>query len=253
MQISLEGKIALVTGASSGIGETVALALADSGASVVLAARRMERLESLAKKIEDKGGEVLAVRMDVSDRTSVKVAFDTVAEHLGVPDIIINSAGISELGNFLTLSDEKRDKVLQINYNGVWNVGQEAAQRLVKADKGGSIVNIASVLGYGVQRGYSAYTSSKGAVLQLTRNMAVDLINKGIRVNAIAPGWFKTEMNEDYFNSQQGQDYIKTLPTRRLGRLEELIGPVVFLASDAASFVNGTILPVDGGHHTWMV
>lgn len=253
MQISLEGKIAFVTGASSGIGEVVALALADSGASVVLAARRMERLEALAEKIEGKGVKVLAVRVDVADRASVKAAFDAAVEQLGVPDIIINNAGISELGNFLKLSDEKRDKVMQVNYNGVWNVGQEAAQRMVAADKGGSIVNISSVLGFGVQRGYSAYTGSKGAVLQLTRNMAVDLINKNIRVNAIAPGWFKTEMNEDYFNSSEGQAYVQTLPTRRLGKLEELVGPVLLLASDAASFVNGTILPVDGGHHTWLL
>lgn len=253
MDISLEGRIALVTGASSGIGEAVAMALADSGASVVLAARRMERLEALAEKIRNRGTQVIAVRLDVGDRTSVKAAFDAAAEQVGVPDIIINNAGISELGNFLSLSDEKRDKVMQINYNGVWNVGQEAAQRMVAAGKGGSIVNIASVLGFGVQRGYSAYSASKGAVLQLTRNMAVDLINKGIRVNAIAPGWFKTEMNEDYFNTPEGQAYVKTLPTRRLGQLEELVGPVLFLSSDAASFVNGTILPVDGGHHTWLL
>ena len=253
MQLSHEGKIALVTGASSGIGEAVALALADSGASVVLAARRMERLEVLAEKIKLKGAKVLAVLLDVGDRASVTAAFDQAVEQLGVPDIIINNAGVSELGNFLKFSDEKRDKVMKINYNGVWNVGQEAAQRLVEAGKGGSIINITSVLGFGATRGYSAYAASKGAVLQLTRNMAIDLIDKNIRVNAIAPGWFKTEMNQHYFDSPEGQAYIKTLPTRRIGKLEELVGPVLFLASDMASFVNGAVLPVDGGHHTWLL
>lgn len=253
MKISLEGKIALVTGASSGIGRALALGLVEAGASVVIAARRLEKLQELAETISAQGGRALAVPLDVTNRASVTAAFDQAEKELGTPDIVINNAGIAEVANFLSISEEQRDRVMKTNFDGVWNVGQEGAQRMVKADKQGSIINIASVLGYGATYGYSVYAASKGAVLQLTRSMALDLTRKGIRVNGIAPGWFRTEMNQDYFDSPKGQAYLKTLPSQRLGQLDELVGPVIFLASDAASFVNGAILPVDGGHHSWLL
>lgn len=249
MNISLDGKIALVTGASSGIGRGVALGLVKAGASVILCARRLEKLDELADNIKALGGKSLVVPLDVTVRTRVTAVFNKVEKELGTPDIVINNAGTAQVGNFLALTEKERDQVMKTNFDGVWNIGQEAAQRMVKANKGGSIINIASILGYGAVYGYSAYSASKGAVLQLTRSMALDLSRKGIRVNGIAPGWFNTEMNKDFLESPKGQAYLNNLPAQRSGELDELIGPVIFLASDAASFINGTILPVDGGHH----
>ncbi|MFQ3220018.1 MAG: NAD(P)-dependent dehydrogenase (short-subunit alcohol dehydrogenase family) [Paraglaciecola sp.] len=252
-QFTLTGKIALVTGASSGIGNCVAKGLAAAGATVVAAARRADRLQALVNDIETKGGKAIAVTMDVTDRDSVKAAFDTAQSQLGVIDIIINNAGVADTKNFLKVDDESRDFVMNTNFNGVWNVAQEGSQRLVEAKKTGSIINISSVLGLGVQPGQSAYCASKGAVIQLTRSLAMDLMKHNIRVNAIAPGWFKTEINEHYFNSEAGKSYVQQMPARRLGNVEELIGPIIMLASEAGSFVNGAVLPVDGAIHARLI
>lgn len=243
---TLQGKIALVTGASSGLGASLAKGLATAGATIVAAARRTERLAELVNNIEHAGGKAIAVKMDVTDRDSVNAAFAEAQEKVGVIDIIINNAGVADPKHFLKIDEASRDFVMNTNVNGVWNVAQEGAQRMVTAGKTGSIINIASVLGLTAQPGQTAYCASKGAVIQLTRTLSLDLMRYGIRVNAIAPGWFKTEINEDFFNSPAGQDYIKRMPAKRLGNVDELIGPVVLLAGDSASFVNGAVLPVDG-------
>lgn len=245
-QFSLQGRVALVTGASSGLGNDVAKGLAKNGATVVVAARRADRLRDLVGEIESLGGKAVSVNMDVANRESVNAAFSEAQEQVGVIDIVINNAGVADPKNFLKIDEANRDFVMSINFNGVWNVAQEAAQRLVAAGQPGSIINIASILALGVQEGQSAYCSSKGAVAQLTRNMSIDLMKYDIRVNAIAPGWFKTEMNRDYFDSPSGQAYIQRMPCKRLGKPAELVGPIILLASDAGSFVNGVILPVDG-------
>lgn len=245
-QFSLQGRVALVTGASSGLGNTVAKGLANSGATVVAAARRAARLRDLVCEIESLGGKAVAVNMDVASRESVNTAFAEAQEQVGVIDIVINNAGVADPKHFLKIDEADRDFVMGTNFNGVWNVAQEAAQRLVAAGQPGSIINIASILALGVQAGQSVYCSSKGAVAQLTRNMSIDLMKYGVRVNAIAPGWFKTEMNQDYFDSSPGQAYIQRMPAKRLGKPAELVGPIIMLASDAGSFVNGVILPVDG-------
>lgn len=243
---SLNGRVALVTGASSGIGRVLAKGLADAGAKVVAVARRADRLEDLVSDITDAGGSALAAQADVTDEASIERAFDDAEAAFGTVDVIVSNAGVTDTRNFLKIDAAARDAVFDTNLRGVWNVGQIGARRLVAAGLGGSIINVASVLGLGAQPGLASYCASKGAVIQLTRSMAIDLTRHKIRVNALAPGWFKTELNNDFFESPTGLERVAQMPARRLGEIEELIGPVIMLASDASSFMNGSILVVDG-------
>lgn len=252
-RFSLQGKVALVTGASSGIGRTVAKALADCGASVVAAARRGDRLADLVEEITASGSQALAVAMDVTQATSVAAAYDLAEQTFGTVDVIINNAGIAEARTFLKTDTDSMTRVMDTNFKGVWQVAQEGAKRLVAAGKPGCIINIASVLGIAAHPGQTAYGASKAAVIQFTRSLSLDLMKHNIRVNAIAPGWFRTEINEDFFDTEDGKDYIRQMPSRRLGELDELVGPIIMLASDAGSFVNGVVLPVDGAHTARLV
>lgn len=246
---SLAGKTVLVTGASSGLGAHFARLAQAAGARVVLAARRVERLQALVEQLENQGGEALAVALDVTQRDSVEQAFDQAEARFGVVDVVINNAGIGDPGRFLELSGQDWQRMLSTNLDGVFHVAQCAGQRLVKAGRAGSIVNIASILGLRVGAGLSHYCTAKAGVVQLTKAMALELARYRIRVNAIAPGYFKTEMNEAYFDSEAGQGYIKDhVPMRRLGQLSELDGPLLLLASDAGAFMTGSVLAVDGGH-----
>lgn len=245
-RFSLDGRVALVTGASSGIGRVLAKGLSAAGAQVVAVARRADRLEALTREIAADGGHAIAAQADVTDTGSIEAAFDLADSTFGTVDIAVCNAGTSGARNFLRIEAAERDAVFDTNVRGVWNVGQTAARRMVAAGRPGAIINMASVLGFGAQPGLASYCASKGAVMQLTRAMAIDLGRHGIRVNAVAPGWFKTEMNDALFESEAGKDYIGRMPARRLGQLEELIGPVVLLASDAGSFMNGSVLVVDG-------
>jgi NAD(P)-dependent dehydrogenase (short-subunit alcohol dehydrogenase family) len=244
---SLKGRTALVTGASSGLGRHFAQVLSRAGADVVLAARRLDRLQSLAAEIEREGGKALAVALDVTDAASVQRAFDAAAP-LGPVTILVNNAGVPSGSFFTKTSEEEWRSVLAVNLDGVFRVGQEAARRMVANSTGGSIINIASILGFGVSKTLSAYAASKAAVVSLTKSMALELARDKIRVNSLAPGYFSTEINDTFLSSETGKRLLSGAPMKRAGELQELDGPLLLLASDAGSFMTGSVITVDGGH-----
>lgn len=245
---NLNGKIALVTGASSGLGHHFSKTLAGAGAKVVVAARRRDKLDNLVQEITKAGGDVIAVTMDVTDSASIRAAYDEAEKKLGLVDIIVCNAGVATSQAFLEIDEEGWDFTMDTNVKGVMRTAQEGCKRLVAADKSGTVINISSLLGLACQTLQTSYATSKAAVIHMTRCMASEMMRYNIRVNSIAPGYFKTEMNAGFFDTERGKAYIKTIPARRLGRLEELDGPLLLLASEASSFINGTTLVVDGGH-----
>ena len=246
---SLSKKTALVTGASSGLGRHFAGVLAEAGAQVVLAARRLEKLEEVAAEIEKKGGKALPVAMDVTSEDSVSGAFAEVKEALGHPcDIVVNNSGMSREGWYWEMEEKDWNTVIDTNLTGVWRVAKHGTKALMDAGQGGSIINIASITGLGTSQMISAYAASKAAVDHLTRNMAVESARYGIRVNAIAPGYFKTAINDEFLDSEYGEKMRKRVVMRRFGEYKELTGPLLLLASDEGSYMTGATLVVDGGH-----
>ena len=238
------GKTALVTGASSGFGAHFSRVLAASGATVIAAARREDRLQALVKDIEGAGGRASALALDVSDHVSVNAAFDA----LGSVDIVINNAGVSGASRAIDVSAEEWRWTFDVNTHGVFFVAQAAAKAMVARGEGGSIINIASIAGLRTAAGSTAYASSKAAVVHLTKCLALDWARYGIRVNAIAPGYFKTDINDAFLESDYGQGLIKRVPQRRTGEYHELNGALLLLASDASSYMTGSCITVDGGH-----
>jgi NAD(P)-dependent dehydrogenase (short-subunit alcohol dehydrogenase family) len=243
----LAGRTALVTGASSGLGRHFAMTLAGAGAKVALAARRVERLEELAEAIRAGGGEAVAVGLDVAEPDATAAAFDSIEKALGVATIVVNNAGITSSSKFIDMPEEEWRGVLDVNLDGVFRTGQEAARRMVRAGTGGTIINIASILGQMVLRRLVAYTASKAAVIQLTKAMALELVRDDIRVNAIAPGYISTEMNSDFLTSEAGEKLLAKVPMGRAGEPCELDGALLLLASDLGSYMTGTVITVDGG------
>ena len=248
MELRVDDKVALVTGASSGLGRHFALTLAKAGARVAVVARRKDRLNDLVAEIETFGGTAIAFELDVTDRSHFDVVLDLIEKDLGAVEILINNAGIAVEGNTLEMVDDDLDNILDVNTKALWLLAKRVSDRLVKNGKSGSIINIASILGLNVSPGLSLYAISKAAVVQMTKALAADLWRHNIRVNAICPGYFKTEINSDFFDSDAGQKAISKLPPRRLGEYEELSGLLLLLASDASSFMTGTAIPIDGGH-----
>lgn len=244
---NLKGRAALVTGASSGLGTQFARALADNGASVVLVARRADRLKALKDEIEAKGGKAIAAEADVTDRAAMTRAFDAAEKAFGTVTILVNNAGIAHGGRAVEMSPEEWRKVLSTNLDSVFFWAQEASRRILAAKKQGAIVNIASVLGLAVSKGAVAYAAAKAGVVQVTKALAVELAFKGVRVNAIAPGWFVTEMNDDYLSGEAGDAIKREIPMGRFGNPGDLDGALLLLVSDAGSYITGATVVVDGG------
>ncbi|NQU61575.1 MAG: glucose 1-dehydrogenase [Rhodospirillales bacterium] len=244
----LNGKIALVTGASGGLGRHFAEVLAGAGAHVAVCARRMDKVMEVVTGIEAAGGKAIGVEMDVTDTNSVEAAFEAIEEETGLVTVLVNNAGIAGGKAALDLTEEDWDKTLDTNLKGAWTVAQEAAKRLVAAETGGVIVNIASVLGLGVAKGVLPYAVSKAGLVQMTKALALELAANGIRVNALAPGYVETDLNRKYLKSEHGQKQIKRIPFRRPGSMDDLTGPLLLLCSDASSYMTGSVLAVDGGN-----
>jgi NAD(P)-dependent dehydrogenase (short-subunit alcohol dehydrogenase family) len=246
---SLANRTALVTGASSGLGRHFAHVLSDAGAHVVLAARRMDRLEAVAQEIEGRGGKALPVEMDVTSEDSVTGAFAEIADSLGRPcDVIVNNSGMSREGWFTKMSEDDWNAVMNTNLTGVWRVAKHGANAMTNAKVPGSIINIASITAFRTQYMSTAYCVSKAGVDHMTRQMALEMARSGVRVNAIAPGYFKTEINDDFLESEEGLKMIRRIGQRRIGEVSELSGALLLLASDAGSYMTGSTIVVDGGH-----
>ena len=249
MDARLDGRTALVTGASGGLGAHFARVLATAGARVVVAARREDRCRALADEIRAGGGDAMAVALDVTAPASIDAALDLVAERFGLVDVLINNAGIVEHGKSpRALADHAFAEVVQVNLTAVYAVSQRVSERLIAAGRPGAIVNIASLLSYGTRIGVPAYCASKAGVAHLTEQMALELAHHGIRVNALAPGYFKTDLNREMLESEVGAQLVARVPQRRLGRMEDLDAPLLLLASDAGRYMTGAVVPVDGGH-----
>ncbi|HEX5629108.1 MAG TPA: glucose 1-dehydrogenase [Usitatibacteraceae bacterium] len=238
------GKVALVTGASSGLGESFSRCLAARGAVVVAAARRVDRLQALVRE----GGATHAVALDVTDPASVDSAMRRVEELAGPIDILVNNAGIADTKASLEVSESDWRRVLDTNLDGAWRMAQAAAKSMVAAKRGGSIVNIASILGLRQATHLLAYAAAKAALVQVTKSLALEWARHGIRVNAIAPGYVVTEMNRDFFASDPGQAVLKRIPQRRVGDPRDLEGALLLLASGAGAYITGSVVVVDGGH-----
>ena len=245
---NLQNQVALVTGASSGLGSHFARVLADAGAAVILAARRLDRIEALSAEINAGGGRSIAVALDVSDRASCEQAVAASEAAFSSITILVNNAGVADEEHFTATTEEGWNRVMNINMKGIWLLSRLVVERLVKQRLEGSIINVASILGFMADSHNALYCTSKGGVIQLTKAMAVDLYAQGIRVNALCPGYFSSEMTDDFLENEEGKSMIQRTPAQRPGRYEELSGPLLLLASSASSFMNGALLTVDGGH-----
>lgn len=247
MNLTLEGHTALVTGANGGLGSHFAEVLAQAGAKVAVAARRVDSLREVEQRIVAAGGRAHGIALDVTRRESVVAAFEQAAEALGPVTVVVNNAGVAVSKPILEQTEEDWTGVIEVNLNGAWRVAQEAARHMVKHQRGGSIVNIASILGLRVSAQVPAYVASKAALIQLTKAMALELARHKIRVNALAPGYVETSLNREFFGSDAGQALVKRIPQRRIGTPGELDGALLLLASDAGSYATGSVFVVDGG------
>lgn len=248
-RFALTDRIVLITGASSGLGHHFAGVLADAGARVVLAARRTDKLQARVDELRGAGHDAMSVALDVADSTSVTAAFDAIVATWGVPDVIINNAGMEPgVFTYITLEEGDWDAVMNTNLKGVWLMAREASRRWIEHKRGGNIVNIASITGYRQQKGITPYATSKAAVLQLTKQIALEGAKHGIRCNALSPGYFLSKVSATLLESEQAQDFVKAIPQRRTGNLEDYDGALLLLTSDASAHMTGESIVIDGGH-----
>jgi 3-oxoacyl-[acyl-carrier protein] reductase len=244
----LTGEVALVTGASSGLGERFARVLAAHGAAVVLAARRVDRLDALKSVIEREGGRALVHAFDVAERQNAPVLFEAAEKAFGATTILVNNAGIARAGAALDVTPEDWTSVIDVNLSSVWFLAQEAARRMAAARRPGTIINVASLLGFRVAKGTAAYNVAKAGVIHMTRSLAIELARHDIRVNALAPGYLMSEMTREHLSGPRGERELKNIPLRRFGNPSDLDGAILFLASRAASgFMTGSTVVLDGG------
>lgn len=244
MELSCKGKRALVTGASSGLGAHFAAVLADAGAHVIAAARRADALETLAHEIRARGGEITTVRLDVTDQSSIGALTPLLVDL----DILINNAGVVREAPALDQTEEDWDQVINTNLKGCFFMAQMAARAMKAHGRGGQIINIASILGLRQASMVMPYAISKAGVIQMTKSLALEWARYGIQVNAIAPGYIETELNEAFWQGDAGKAMIRRIPQRRLGKVTDLDAPFLMLASGSSAYITGATLTIDGGH-----
>lgn len=245
---SLQGRAALVTGASSGIGAHFARLLAAQGAKVALAARRLDRLEALAHEITEAGGTAVPIACDVTDEASIVSAMAQAEEAMGTLDILVNNSGVTGRKPFLDATAEDWDSVLDTNLRGAFLMCREFARRAIAAGQGGRIVNVASILGLRTIKGVVPYSASKAGLCHMGAVLAMELGPHGITVNTLAPGYVATDLNREFLAGPAGAKIASRVPLGRIGTLSDLDGALLLLTSDAGRFITGVVLPVDGGH-----
>ena len=254
-EIDLSGRVAFVTGASSGLGSQFARTLARAGAGVVLAARRMARLKTLRAEIEAAGGDAHVVELDVTDTDSIKAAVAHAETEMGTIDILINNSGVSTTQKLVDVTPEDYDYVMQTNTRGAFFVAQEVGKRMIARSRGaapgtftgGRIVNVASMAGLRVLGQIGVYCMSKAAVIHMTRSMALEWGRFGINVNAICPGYIDTEINHHHWQTEAGQKLVQMLPRKRVGSPQDLDAALVMLCANESHFINGAVIAADDG------
>jgi NAD(P)-dependent dehydrogenase (short-subunit alcohol dehydrogenase family) len=240
----LQGRVAFVTGASSGLGAHFARVLASVGADVVIGARRVDALSDVARTIVEAGGRCTTVTLDVTDPASIDAALAS----LDRIDVLVNNAGVVREAGALDHTSADWDAVLDTNLKGIFLMSQAVGKLMRATSSGGSIINVASILGLRQAGGVLPYAVSKAGAIQLTKTLALELARFKIRVNALAPGYIDTDLNTSFWDSDAGKAMLKRIPQRRLGRVEELDGPLLLLASDLSSYMTGSVIEIDGGH-----
>jgi len=254
-KLDLSGRVAFITGASSGLGEQFARVLSNAGAGVVLASRRVDRLKTLRAELEAAGGDAHVVGLDVTDHGSIRAAVAHAETEMGAIDILVNNSGVSTTQKLTDVSPEDFDHVMGTNTRGAFFVAQEVAKRMIARSKGeapgtftgGRIVNIASMAGLRVLSQIGVYAMSKAAVIHMTRAMALEWGRYGINVNAICPGYIDTEINHRYLSTEAGQKLVQMMPRKRVGKPQDLDAVLMMLCANESHFVNGAVIAADDG------